>query len=213
MLVNLLKYLNLNKYDVTLKTIFGTGPYVKDVPDGVKYSCVFKREFKGFNTMMKALPGRFWHWLFVRGHYDIEIAYLENSPTRIVAACPHKDTKKVGWVHIEFDERSTPCAGFRDEVEMVTAYNKLDRVVFVAQRTRENFVNLFPEIKVPVQVIHNVNDFDKDPGLDRYLDTSRKVTFNSDEEYFRREGREYPDDDEEIMTVGDLLSKRRGRLL
>ena len=57
------------------------------------------------------------------------------------------------------------------------------------------------------------NDFDKDPGLDRYLDTSRKVTFNSDEEYFRREGREYPDDDEEIMTVGDLLSKRRGRLL
>lgn len=57
------------------------------------------------------------------------------------------------------------------------------------------------------------NDFDKDPGLDRYLDTTRKVTFNSDEEYFRREGREYPDDDEEIMTVGDLLSKRRGRLL
>ena len=160
-LVNLLKYLNLNKYDVTLKTIFGSGPYVKDIPDGVKYSCAFKREFKGFNTMMKVLPGRFWHWLFIRGHYDIEIAYLENSPTRIVAACPHKDTKKVGWVHIEFDQRVTPCAGFRDEDEMVSAYNKLDRVVFVAHRTRENFMNLFPEIKVPVQVIHNVNDFDK----------------------------------------------------
>lgn len=161
MLVNLLKYLDLNKYDITLKTIFGSGPYVKDVPDGVKYSCVFKREFKGFNTIMKALPGRIWHKLFIRGHYDIEIAYLENSPTRIVAASPYKDTKKVGWVHVEFDQRATPCAGFRNETEMVSAYNKLDRVVFVAQRTRENFMGLFPEIKVPVQVIHNVNDFDK----------------------------------------------------
>ena len=52
------------------------------------------------------------------------------------------------------------------------------------------------------------NDFDKDPGLDRYLDTTRKVTFTSDEQFFRREGRQYADDEEEIETVGDLFRKR-----
>lgn len=52
------------------------------------------------------------------------------------------------------------------------------------------------------------NDFDKDPGLNRYLDTSRKVTFTSDEQFFRREGRQYADDEEEIETVGDLFRKR-----
>ena len=60
--------------------------------------------------------------------------------------------------------------------------------------------------------IHKVaditNDFDKDPGLNRYLDTSRKVTFTSDEQFFRREGRQYADDEEEIETVGDLFRKR-----
>ena len=52
------------------------------------------------------------------------------------------------------------------------------------------------------------NDFDKDPGLDRYLDTTRKVTFTSDEQFFRREGRQYADDEEQIETVGDLFRKR-----
>ena len=160
-LVNLLKFIDLSKYDITLKTIFGKGVHVKDVPDGIKYSSVFKREIKGFNTIMKLLPGSVWHRLFIRGHYDIEVGFIENSPTRIIAACPDKDTKKVAWVHVEFDKRSIPCAGFFNEQEMVNAYNRLDELVFVANRTHELFVELFPEIHVPMRVIHNVNDFDK----------------------------------------------------
>ena len=160
-LINLLKYLNRDKYDVTLMTVFGAGPYVNSVPKDIKYRYVFKHEFKGFNTMMKLLPGRLLHKLFIRGKYDIEIAYLENSPTRIIASCPNRDTKKVAWVHIEFDRRDFPCAGFRNEQEMINAYNQLDELVYVAQRTRECFVKLFPEIKVPMRVIHNVNDFDQ----------------------------------------------------
>lgn len=161
-LVNLLKYLDLTKYDITLKTVFGSGPYVKDIPDGVKYSCVFKREFKGFNTIMKALPGGFWHRLFIRGQYDIEIAYLENSPTRIVAACPHKDTKKVGWVHTEVDNPMDVILGFRNRKEMITAHNHLDEVVFVSIRAMRRFKNMFPEVTVPaMRVIHNVNDYGK----------------------------------------------------
>lgn len=160
-LVNLLKFIDLTKYDITLKTIFGAGPYVNAVPEGIKFSSVFKREFRGFNQIQKILPGRFWHWLFIRGKYDVEVAYLENSPTRIVAACPHKNTRKVAWVHIEFKQRKTPIAGFRNDKEMIKAYNRLDELVFVAHRTRECFEDLFPEIKVPMRVIHNVNDFDQ----------------------------------------------------
>lgn len=160
-LVNLFKFIDYTKYEVTLKTIFGAGPYVEAVPDQVKFSSVFKHEFRGFNQMMKILPGRFWHWLFIRGRYDIEVAYLENSPTRIIASCPHKDTKKVGWVHVEFKQRKTPLAGFRNAKEMINAYNRLDELIFVAHRTKECFENLFPEIKVPTRVIHNVNDFNQ----------------------------------------------------
>lgn len=177
-LVNLLKFIDYTKYDVTLKTIFGAGPYVDAVPESVKFSSVFKREFRGFNQIMKILPGRFWHWLFIKDHYDIEVGYIENSPTRIVAACPQKDTKKVGWVHVEFKQRKTPIAGFRNAAEMIKAYNRLDELVFVANRTKECFENLFPEIKVPMKVIHNVNDFDQIMDL-----AKEPMPFKLDKEY------------------------------
>ncbi len=159
-LVNLLKYLSRDKYDVTLKTIFGAGPYVKSVPKDIRFSYVFKNEFKGFNTLMKLFSGKLLHRLFIHDRYDIEIAYLENSPTRIVSSCPHKETKKVGWVHTEVHEPGNLQAGFRNKEEMIQAYNRLDYLVFVARRAMECFQEKLPAINVPSHVLHNVNDIE-----------------------------------------------------
>lgn len=159
-LINLLKHLNLNKYDVTLKTIFRHGPFLNSLPKGIHYSGFFKREFRGLSSIMKLLPARFWHWLFIREQYDIEVAYLEHSPTRIVSACPYKNTKTIGWVHSAFNRRETLIAAFRNEEEMISAYNSLSQLVFVSERTKDCFSSLYPEISVPMNVIHNVNDFD-----------------------------------------------------
>lgn len=160
-LINLLKHLDLNKYDVTLKTIFGAGPHVKNVPKGIKFSYFFRYEFRGFNKIMKLFPAKFWHRLFVKDDYDIEIGYLETSPTRIVAACPNDKTKKIGWIHTEVKNRTRPFRGFHDEDEMIDAYNRLDELVFVAHRARSSFRKLYPEIKIPMRVLHNVNDYER----------------------------------------------------
>ena len=160
-LINLLQHLDYTKYDVTLKTIFGAGPHVKNIPKEVKFKYLFRYEFYGFNLVMKLLPPRFWHWLLIKDKYDIEIGYLENAPTRIVSACPNKETKKVSWLHIEINERRTMFIGYRNEKEMLDCFNKLDHLVFVAKRTQECFEKLFPEVKLPMSVIHNVNDFDR----------------------------------------------------
>ncbi len=161
-LVNLLRYLNRDKYDIALKTIFAAGPYVEAVPEDIKFSYVFKHEFRGFNKIMKLFPANFLHRIFVRGHYDIEVAYLENAPTRIIAACPHADTNKVAWVHTEVLDRRAPMAGFRNEHEMVEAYNKLNHVGFVSKRAKDCFQKTFQGVKgQEMHVIHNVNDFEQ----------------------------------------------------
>ena len=160
-LINLLQHLDLDKYDVTLYTIFRNGPHVNSIPKGIKYKYFFRYEFYGFNKIMKLLPPRFWHNLFIKDEYDIEIGYLENSPTRIVSACPNPKTKKVSWLHIEIDDRETMFIGYRNEHEMLECFNKLDHLVFVANRTQECFRRLFPELQLPMSVIHNVNDFDR----------------------------------------------------
>ena len=161
-LVNLLKFLDRDKYDISLKTIFGVGPYVKAIPDDVKFSSVFKREFRGFSKIMSFLPGWFWHRLFIHDRYDIEVAYLENSPTRIIAASPDKQAKKVAWVHTEVTDKGLVVLGFKNENEMIKAHNRLDHLVFVSRRAKDCFASIFPNIDNPqLHVIHNVNDFDK----------------------------------------------------
>ena len=160
-LINLLQHLDLDKYDVTLYTIFGDGPHRKNIPEGVKFKYLFRYEFDGFNPIMKLFSPGFWHKLLIKDKYDIEIGFLETAPTRIVSACPNKDTKKVGWLHIEIDDRDYLYMGFRNERETIECFNKLDHLVFVAKRTQECFEKFFPEVQVPMSVIHNVNDFDR----------------------------------------------------
>lgn len=161
-LVNILKYLDREKYEISLKTIFGSGPYASLVPKDVNFSYLFRWEFRGFNWIMKLFSAKFWHRLLVHGHYDIEVGFIENSPTRIVASCPNNKTKKVAWVHTEVRKKKYLLFGFRDENEMIMTYNNLDHVVFVAKRPKECFENMFPKVTVPkMHVIHNVNDFEQ----------------------------------------------------
>lgn len=160
-LINLLQHLDLNKYDVTLYTLFGHGPHRKSIPEGVKFKYLFRYEFHGFNPIMKLFPPGFWHKLLIKDKYDIEIGFLETAPTRIVSACPNSETKKVGWLHTAINDRKYLSVAFKNEREMLDRFNGLNHLVFVAQRARECFERLFPEIKVPMSVIHNVNDFDR----------------------------------------------------
>ena len=43
------------KYDITVYTIFGVGVNKKDFPSDVKFKCVFKRLFRGANSLMKMI--------------------------------------------------------------------------------------------------------------------------------------------------------------
>ena len=82
-LINLLQHLDYSKYDITLHTIFGAGVNMKDIPQEVHVKYVFKKVFRGFSSLMKLLPPKFWHWLFIKDKYDLEIAYLESYQEEI----------------------------------------------------------------------------------------------------------------------------------
>mgnify|MGYP002624188519 CR=1 FL=1 len=159
-LVNLLNNLDLGKYDVTLQTIFGIGPNVKDIPQNVRFKYLFKKIFRGFSKIMKMASPRLLHRLFIREKYDIEIAFLETSPTRIISACPNKRTKKIAWVHTTYTNDHSIISAYRNRSEAVKAYNRYDHIAFVSKNTLEAFQAMMPEVKVPMSVVHNIMDFD-----------------------------------------------------
>lgn len=157
-LVNLLNHLNPEKYDITLQTIFGVGPNLKDLNSNVHFKCLFKREFRGFNTIMKLFSPRILHKLLVHNVYDIEIGYMENSPTRIISGCENKKSKKLAWVHTTFDDLDACTQAFRSLNEIKHSYNSFDRIVFVSEQAKSIFEQKLPQIATPKIVLHNVTD-------------------------------------------------------
>lgn len=155
-LVNLLRALNPSKYEITLFAIFGVGPNLKSLPDYVRFKCVFRRQFRGFTTFMKLFSPKMLHRIFIKDFYDIEIAYLETSPTRIISGAPN-GVKKVCWVHIGEESKNAFVSTYRSYHEFSDCYNKYDHIAFVSQKALELFVKNHPEITVPKSVIYNVN--------------------------------------------------------
>lgn len=160
-LINLLNHLDPEKYDITLQTIFGAGPNVKDIPSHVRFKYLFKHVFRGFNTIMKLFSPGLLHRLLIHDKYDIEVGYMENSPTRIVSGCPNKDTKKIVWVHVEIEHPQTFLAGYRNKKEFLSCYHKVDGIAFVAKTALESFEHHYPEITTPKMVVYNVNDYER----------------------------------------------------
>lgn len=155
-LVNLLKQINPAKYEITVLALFGVGPNIAGLPSYVRFKCIFRHQFRGLTTLMKLLSPRMLHRLFIRDKYDIEIAYLETSPTRIISAAP-KGVKKACWVHIEEKDKYTFSSTYRSYSEMIRCYKCYDRIAFVSKKAMELFSINHPEIDVEKSVIYNVN--------------------------------------------------------
>lgn len=156
-LLNLLKGLNPEKYDITLFLVFRVGVHLNSIPSHVKIKCVFRHQFSGFSTVMRLFSPKMLHRIFIHEHYDVEIAYLETSPTRIVSGAP-KGVKKVCWVHIQEESINEFSSYYRSANEMVQCYNRFNQIVFVSKTAMKVFEANHPEITVPRSVIHNIND-------------------------------------------------------
>lgn len=92
----------------------------------------------------------------IRGEFDIEVAYLECGPTKVMAASKSK-AKKIAWVHCDLLMRSDFA---NIEKKAARWYRKYDHVVCVSGSVRDSFRALFPDAP-PASVLYNVNDEDE----------------------------------------------------
>lgn len=94
--------------------------------------------------------------LYIRGDYDIEVAYLECGPTKFLAASTNRNALKLAWVHCDLEKKEDMAA--RRE-KLLQQYGAYDRIVCVSENVRDSFIRLFGMADRAL-VLHNVNDED-----------------------------------------------------
>lgn len=153
-LVNLVNNLNADKYDITVRTIFGGGVNVHNLKPHIKYSSFFKiKPFKGSVFLQKFFTPKFLYKIFITGYYDIEIAFMHHSPTRIISGS--KNVKKFAWVH----GCNISTSSYRNYAEFIKCYNSYENIAFVAKKAQESFISQHTLLKKS-KVVYNVMDYE-----------------------------------------------------
>lgn len=147
-LSGLVRGLDRERFDVTVCTVVDCGPYREEVRKYARYRTIIGG--RGWLYRIRyALVYRFLPagWIYkwcVAGDYDVEVAFTEGFPTRLLAAAPEGKSRKVAWVHVDLEARPwTQGLVFRSLEEEKRAYARFQTVVHVSQTVREAFERRF----------------------------------------------------------------------
>ena len=151
-LQTLIRSLDKNKYEITLYSLHYEPDALNLYPSYVNYRYVFgfKRNnnfvdyIKLFFNKVKGklfdlLPPDLFYLLYIRGKYDVEIAFIEGESTKIVSGSNNKHSKKYAWVHIDLINNPWTDIVYKSLEEERECYNRFDRVFCVSSSVKDAF--------------------------------------------------------------------------
>ncbi len=176
-LVNLVNNMDKSKFDITVMSLFGGGVNEQFLAPHIRYITCFKKVIRGNSHIMKLFSPKQLHKWFIKEHYDIEVAYLEGPPARIVSGCTDPTTKKVAWVHCTMNDESDIAIGFRNFAEAMECYTRFDSMTFVSENVMTSFIAVCP-LTCKTNVLYNTNDT---PRILKLMHDFIDDTFRTDE--------------------------------
>lgn len=156
---NLVNNMDQNKFEITVQTINDSVKADMLLKDGIRYktinrfkNCVINKLYQYWIRLCAEL--KILYPLYIKDDYDIEVAYLECGPTKIIASSTNKKAVKIAWVHCDLEKKEK----FVDSIEKSRKYYKrFDKVVCVSQSVKQSFEKLFGKDAETI-VLYNVND-------------------------------------------------------
>lgn len=157
-LLDIVKSLDKNKYDITVKTIVDNGVYDNEIKKYCKYDSFLK--FKDFNKgiisrliyyikyyLIHNLNYRTIYKILFKENFDIEIAFVEGYATKVIGNSCNKESKKIAWVHVDPIERDYADKYFNSIKDHIRCYKTFNKIVCVSE-----------SVKLSVEKKYGIND-------------------------------------------------------
>lgn len=157
-LQTLVNNMDQQEFDITVHTLNEVDP-TRYLAPGIRYKAVNRCKTawgrKLFSYWLRLCAELKWLYpLYMKDDYDIEVAYLECGPTKILAGSTNKKALKLAWVHCELEKKE----GIAAQAERLKTYYKAyDKAVCVSENVKESFARLFGD-NPEAAVLHNVID-------------------------------------------------------
>ena len=154
-LCNLVNNMDPSSFDITVHTTWKSDAESLLKPH-VKYKYVYSNKTKINRYLYRAETqlGLFCQ-LHLKGSYDIEVAYLECGPTKVMASSTNKKAAHIAWIHCDLEKKFANMNVFADKTR--SQYKKYDRVICVSEECNKTYQKYFSDC-APSQVLYNVID-------------------------------------------------------
>ena len=177
-LVNLVNNMDDTRFHITVMTLFDVGVNRQFLKPHIRYLSCFKKVFPANSYIMKVFSPGILHRMFIREHYDIEVAYLEGPCARIISGCNDPTTKLVSWIHVEQHGAGEAAASFRSVGEAKRCYSKFNRIISVSQTVQDVFKDAL-DIPAIHEVLYNTNESEQ--IRNQSLEAAEDALFSADE--------------------------------
>lgn len=158
-LVNLANNMNLEKFEISIVSLFGGGVNEQFLRPEINYHSIFPKVIRGNSHIMKIFSPEFLHKWFIKDQYDIEISYLEGLSARIISGCPSK-AKLISWIHVEQHTMDRLAFTFRTAKEAIDCYNRFDKTICVSEYVKKDFSSIL-DYKGNATVVYNTIESEK----------------------------------------------------
>lgn len=154
----LVNHMDQTRFEITVQTVEQADPKGLLAP-GIRYQainrCRTRLGKKLFSLWVRLCAHLKWLYpLYIRGDYDIEVAYLECGSTKMMAGSTNQKALKLAWVHCDLEKKE----GFAEIAQQQKQYYQaFDKVVCVSEQVKKSFANLIGNSPETV-VLYNVND-------------------------------------------------------
>jgi len=161
-LVNLVNNMDLEKYDITIETMFEGG--VNEVFLDKRLHCICKNAccFKGVSRVYAYIPATVLYKYYIGDEkYDLLIAYRSGVATKVISGCGNEAVGKITWIHNGYiDKSSTYFKPWLRVKRALKIYSSMDAIASCAESAGRVF-SQNTGIRNNVRTIYNTNDTDK----------------------------------------------------
>lgn len=165
-LVDIVNNLDPSMFDITIETIYDTNIYIDKLNNNIKYKSYYKTKKNKFldKICRKILYLKLMNFsakklyrMLVKDKYNIEVAFLEGLPTKIISGSNNKNSKKIAWVHSDLKMNQESKLFFKDFNENKRSYEEFNEIYCVSDESKKSFEEIF-NLKNNVYILYNIID-------------------------------------------------------
>lgn len=139
-LISLVNHLQQKDYKIEVVTVIKDHSLAHQLHKDIKVRNIFPKWIKGIDYIFKYVSPNVLYRLFIKDIYDIEIAYSDGKPVKILGLSKNlNNSKRYTWIHQDITKYDSVINCYRNWEEYIESYKGFNKVICISKETQYSF--------------------------------------------------------------------------